>query len=148
MPQFSVIDAPSILGLKPNGVEHLPEALKAAGLLAGLHAEEAGRVEPPPYNPRRDPKTQILNPDALRTYAVRLAAAVADVLRQGKFPLVLGGDCSNIIGIMLALRRAGRYGLCFVDGHADFYQPEAEPNGEVASMDLAIVSGRGPAGTD
>jgi arginase len=59
--------------------------------------------------------------------------------------LVLGGDCSNIIGIMLELRRAGRYGLFFIDGHADFYQPEAEPNGEVASMDLAIVSGRGPA---
>jgi arginase len=55
---------------------------------------------------------------------VRLAATVADVLRQGKFPLVLGGDCSNIIGIMLALRRAGRYWLCFVDGHAGFYQPE------------------------
>jgi putative oxidoreductase len=36
------------------------------------------------------------------------------VLRQGKFPLVLGGDCSNIIGIMLALRRAGRYGLFFI----------------------------------
>ena len=38
-----------------------------------------------------------------------------------------------------------RDGLFFVDGHADFYQPEAEPNGEVASMDLAVVSGRGPA---
>ena len=76
---------------------------------------------------------------------MQLAAAVADVLRQGKFPLVLGGDCSNIIGIMLALRRAGRFGLVFIDGHADFYQPEQEPTGEVASMDLAIVSGRGPA---
>ncbi len=145
MSHFAVIDAPSILGLKPNGVERLPEALKAAGLLAGLNAEYAGRVEPLPYNPRRDPETLILNPDALRAYALRLAAAVAGVLQQGKFPLVLGGDCSNIIGVMLALRRAGRYGLVFIDGHADFYQPEAEPNGEVASMDLAIVSGRGPA---
>jgi arginase len=45
---------------------------------------------------------------------------------------------------MLALRRLGRYGLFFIDGHADFYQPEAEPAGEVASMELAIVSGRGP----
>jgi arginase len=145
MPSFAVIDAPSVLGLKPNGVERLPEALKAAGLLARLHAEDAGRVEPLPYNPRRDPETHILNPDALRAYALRLAAAVAGVLREGRFPLVLGGDCSNIIGIMLALRRAGRYGLFFIDGHSDFYQPEAEPNGEVASMDLAIVSGRGPA---
>jgi arginase len=55
MPHFAVIDAPSVLGLKPTGVEHLPEALKTAGLLAGLNAEYAGRVEPPPYNPRRDP---------------------------------------------------------------------------------------------
>jgi arginase len=144
MPHFAVIDAPSVLGLKPTGVEHLPAALKTAGLLAGLNAEYAGRVEPLPYNPRRDPETLILNPDALRAYSLRLAASVASVVQQGKFPLVLGGDCSNLIGIMLALRRAGRYGLFFIDGHADFYQPEAEPNGEVASMDLAIVSGRGP----
>jgi arginase len=145
MPLFAVIEAPSVLGLRPTGVEHLPGALKAAGLLAGLNAEHAGRVEPLPYNPRRDPETLILNPYALRAYSLRLAAAVAGALRQSKFPLVLGGDCSNIIGIMLALRRAGRYGLFFIDGHADFYQPEAEPKGEVASMDLAIVTGRGPA---
>ena len=63
MPHFAVIDAPSFLGLKPTGVERLPEALKAAGLMAGLNAEYAGRVEPPPYNPRRDPETLILNPD-------------------------------------------------------------------------------------
>ncbi|MGO1078702.1 arginase family protein, partial [Inquilinus sp. CA228] len=35
--------------------------------------------------------------------------------------------------------------LLFLDGHADFYQPEAEPNGEAASMDLALATGRGPA---
>jgi arginase len=145
MPTFAVIDAPNILGLRPTGVEHLPEALKVAGLLAQLNAESAGRVEPPPFNPQRDPETHIINPDGLRGYSSQLATAVADVLGQGKFPVVLGGDCSNIIGIMLALRRAGRYGLFFIDGHADFYQPEVEPNGEAASMDLAIVSGRGPA---
>jgi arginase len=38
----------------------------------------------------------------------------------------------------------GKYGLFFIDGHADFYQPQASPTGEVADMDLAIVSGRGP----
>jgi arginase len=144
MPDFAIIDAPSILGLKPTGVEYLPEALKAAGLQTGLNAEYAGRVEPSPYNPQRDPETLLLNPNALRTFSLRLAERVGEVLRQGRFPVVLGGDCSNIIGIALALRRVGRYGLFFVDGHADFYQPEVEPTGEVASMDLAIISGRGP----
>ena len=57
---------------------------------------------------------------------------------------MLGGDCSILLGTTLALRRRGRFGLLFIDGHADFYQPEAEPNGEAASMDLALVTGRGP----
>jgi arginase len=98
MSHFAVIDAPSVLGLRPTGVEHVPGAFKAAGLLAGLNAESAGRVEPRPYNPRRDPETLILNPDALRAYSLRLAAAVGGVLQHGKFPLVLGGDYSNIVG--------------------------------------------------
>jgi arginase family enzyme len=50
-----------------------------------------------------------------------------------------------LLGNLLALRRRGRYGLLFLDGHADFYQPAAEPNGEAASMDLALATGRGPA---
>jgi arginase len=141
---FVIVDAPSVLGLRPTGVEELPEALKAAGLQAGLNAEYAGRVEPPPYSAERDPETLVLNPAGLRDYARQLAEKVTEVLRQKKFPVVLGGDCSNVIGCMLALRRRGRYGLFFIDGHADFYQAEANPNGEVASMDLAIVSGRGP----
>ncbi|MGH9900307.1 MAG: arginase family protein [Pyrinomonadaceae bacterium] len=144
VPRFAIIDAPSILGLKPTGVEQLPAALKAAGLQAGLNAEYAGLVTPPPFNSERDPETLLLNPDGLRTYAQQLAEAVTRVLEQDKFPVVLGGDCSNLIGCALALRRVGRFGMVFIDGHADFYQPEAEPNGEVASMDLAIVSGRGP----
>jgi arginase len=144
MTRFAVIDAPSILGLRPTGVERLPEALKAAGLLEALKADYARRVTPPPYDPKRDRKTQVLNPNGLRIYAEQLAEAVTEVLQQGKFPVVLGGDCSNVIGCTLALRRIAPYGLMFIDGQADFYQPEAEPNGEVASMDLAIVSGRGP----
>ncbi len=45
---------------------------------------------------------------------------------------------------MLALRRRDGAGLLFLDGHADFYQPAAEPWGEAASMDLALVTGNGP----
>lgn len=145
MPHFTTLHAPSILGLRPTGVERLPEALEAAGLSARLGAEYAGRIESLPYDSRRDPDSGVLNALQLHDFSLRLAEAVARQLGRGRFPVVLGGDCSNLVGCMLALRRLGRHGLLFVDGHADFYQPEAEPNGEVASMDLAIVSGRGPA---
>jgi arginase len=145
MQRFAIIDAPSILGLRPTGVEYLPEAMKAAGLLKKLDAEYAVKVSTLEYNSKRDEETLLLNPEAIRYYSKQLAKAVTTVLQRKRFPIVLGGDCSILIGNLLSLRRLGRYGLFFIDGHADFYQPEASPTGEVADMDLAIVSGRGPA---
>ncbi|MFJ5260225.1 arginase family protein [Streptomyces sp. NPDC088387] len=144
MRDVAIIEAPSVLGLRPTGVEELPEALLGAGLAEGLGAVRAGRVEPPPYDPDRDPETAMLNAAGIAEYSVRLADAVGEVLDAGKFPLVLGGDCSILLGNLLALRRRGRHGLLFLDGHTDFYQPEAEPVGEVASMELALATGRGP----
>jgi arginase len=145
MHRYAIIEAPSVLGLFPGGVERLPEALLAAGLDTALGARHAGRVVPPPYDPVVDEATGLLNPQGLRDYAHELAGATGEVLDQGEVPIVLGGDCSIILGNLLALRRRGRSGLLFIDGHADFYQPEAEPNGEAASMDLALATGRGPA---
>jgi arginase len=52
-------------------------------------------------------------------------------------------DHSILLGPMLALRRRGHHGLVFIDGHADFQHPSDEPYGEVASLDLALVTGRG-----
>jgi arginase len=141
---YAIIEAPSVLGLFPRGVEQLPEALLDAGLAEAISARLAGRVPPPPYDAQRDAATGVLNANGLRDYARALAEAVSTVLDAGDFPIVLGGDCSIVLGSMLALRRRGRHGLLFIDAHADFYQPEAEPNGEAASMDLALLTGRGP----
>ncbi|MFG2030182.1 arginase family protein [Streptomyces sp. NPDC048825] len=156
MREFMVIEAPSVLGLRPSGVQDLPGALRDAGLLDRLGAavamgvpplersREWGRVEAAAYDPRRDADTGVLNPVGIARHSVALADAVGGVLDRGGFPVVLGGDCSILLGNLLALRRRGRYGLLFLDGHTDFYQPSAEPTGEVASMELALVTGRGP----
>jgi arginase len=140
----TLINAPSILGLRPIGVELLPDALHRAGLEVRLGIQQSETVLPPPYNPRRDGQSKMLNLRAIAGYSVALADAVQQALQAGRFPLVLGGDCSIVLGPMLALKRTGRFGLFFLDGHADFYQPEASPTGEAADMDLALVSGRGP----
>lgn len=71
---------------------------------------------------------------AIARWSPRLAAAVEHVVDTGEFPLILSGDCSILLGAMLALKRRGRFGLLFIDGHADFYQPDGNPNGEAASM--------------
>jgi arginase len=145
MNRFAILEAPSVLGLTPGGVEDLPNALLAGGLASRLAARPAGRVEPRlPYSTEIDLETRMLNPHAIAEYSRQLADAVGSVLDRGEFPVVLGGDCSILLGDMLALRRRGRYGLLFIDGHADFYNPEANPNGQAASMDLALATGRGP----
>ncbi|MEU3853707.1 arginase family protein [Streptomyces sp. NPDC029554] len=144
MRNVAIIEAPSVLGLRPTGVEDLASALLGAGLADALGARTVGRVEPPPYDPERDAQTGLLNPDGIAAYSAALADAVGAVLDGGRFPLVLGGDCSVLLGNLLALRRRDRHGLLFLDGHTDFYQPEAEPAGEVASMELALATGRGP----
>lgn len=143
--RYAIIEAPSILGLKPSGVEDLPRALLDLGLAEALQARRAARLDTPAYDPVRDPETGTLNARAIAAWTPRLADAFEEVLDRGEFPVVLGGDCSIVLGPMLALKRRGRYGLLFVDGHADYYQPEANPNGEAASMDLAFATGRGPA---
>lgn len=145
MPGIAIIEAPSILGLRPTGVERLPRALLEAGLAERLGARRAGEVRPPPYDPRRDPEHGMLNAHAIAAYTRDLADAVAAVHARGEYPLVLGGDCSIVLGPLLAQRRRGRHGLLFIDGHADNYQPEANVNGEAASSDLALATGRGPA---
>ena len=141
---FSIIEAPSILGFKPSGIELLPTALRAAGFHDRLDARYEGLVVPPPFNPQRDLATQILNLYEIETYSRSLSEFVESVVQSHRFPIVLGGDCSILIGNLLGLRRLGRYGLFFLDGHADFYQPEAAKDvAEVSSMELAIVTGYG-----
>lgn len=142
-----ILAAPSILGLRPSGVEHLPESLIKAGLIDKIGAietiVEVGTLNAA-YSRERDPETNCLNTTAVRTFSIGLMDEVTRQINEPVFPLVLGGDCSILIGILPALKAKGKFGLVFLDAHADFYQPEASVTGELADMDLAIVTGRGP----
>jgi arginase len=139
-----VIEVPSPLGLRPSGLERAPEALRRAGLHERLGSTDAVRIDIPPFSAERDPLTEVRNADGIAEVARELADAVDDGLDAGRFPVVLGGDCSILLGPMMALRRRGRHGLAFLDGHADFSHPSDEPNGEVAALELALATGRGP----
>jgi arginase len=145
--RYAIVEAPSALGHIPEhrGVERAPEVLLSAGLADGLPARRAGRVDARGYRAERDPQTEIMNPRALHDYSIVLADALDAVLDQGEFPVVLGGDCSILLGAALALRRRGRYGVLYIDGDADFYQPEVNPlRGAASASDLAFATGRGP----
>jgi arginase len=127
---YDIIEGPLVLGLLP-GAERLPRALLDAGLADAVAARQVGVVTPPPYDPRRDAATGLPNPLGLRDYAHVLADTTGEVLDVGDLPLVLGGDCSILLGNLFALRRCGRHGRLFIDGHAGFYEPDAEADGRL-----------------
>ena len=145
--RYAILEAPSALGHVPEhlGVERAPGVLLEAGLADGLDARRAGCLPASGYSSVPDPRTKVMNPQPLHDYSISLAGEVEALLGNGEFPVVLGGDCSLLLGTMLALRRRGRYGVLYIDGDADFYQPEVNPlRGAASASDLAFATGRGP----
>ena len=145
-----LLDAPSNLGLRPPapgrepGCRRLAEVFRAHGIRERLAAAEGGWVSPPAYSPEVDARTGVRNGGTIPDYSRRLADRIGELVEGGDFPVVLGGDCSILLGAALGLRRIGRFGLAFVDGHLDFRHPaNAGAVGAVAGEDLAVVTGRG-----
>ena len=101
---------------------------------------------PPRYRAHWQPGDGVRNAEEIASFSVQLADRVAGIIATHTPVLVLGGDCSILIGNMLALKRRGRYGLVFFDAHSDFrHQGNAPAVGAAAGEDLAIVTGQGDA---
>ncbi|MCI4317589.1 MAG: arginase family protein [Thermoplasmata archaeon] len=146
---ITIIEAPTNLGLsrhkdgRERGCDKLPSALRAVGMYPAIGAGRVVSVTRRPYpaEPTYDEGT--LNATALRPFLIDVADQVGATLSEGRFPLVIGGDCSVLIGAALALSRRGRHGLCFLDAHLDYVHTGSSKAGVVAGMDLAIVTGKG-----
>ncbi|HEY1905857.1 MAG TPA: arginase family protein, partial [Myxococcaceae bacterium] len=123
----------------------MPDVLRWNGLRARLGARDAGRVEAPRYGTEVHP-SGIRNAEAIADYSRKLADSVETVVLRDELAVVLGGDCSILLGDLLGARRkVERLGLVFLDGHSDFATPERSGTHGAAGMDLALAVGRGPA---
>ncbi len=150
--RIELILAPSSLGLRPDaGVEpgawRAPEVLMAAGLETRLGAARVVALPHPRYRIEAEAGTRIRNGHAIRAFSLEIAGAARAALERGAIPLVIGGDCSVLLGALYGARLAGARGLVHVDGHSDFFHPgnydTASRLGSVAGMDLALATGRG-----
>jgi arginase len=148
--QIVLLDVPSNLGLRPPlegsvpGCYKLGWALREAGLTEGLGAREAGVLVPPRYESEWQPGQGDRNADAIASYSTMVANRLPPHIGPGSFPVLLGGDCSVLIGVAMAMAQLGRFSLAFLDGHSDFRHPgNSSEVGSAAGEDLAIVTGRG-----
>lgn len=147
----TIIGAASSIGIRPYDdraeARHLdlaPGVLRGLGLGARLGAGDLGDVTAQPYRDFTRPPRRVRNEPELLDYSRSLADLVAQSAGDDRFALVLGGDCSIVLGCLLgATRRVGRIGLAYIDGHADFATPEESITGSAASMCLALAVGRG-----
>lgn len=146
-----VLDGPSNLGLRPPvegtvpGCYKLAGALRDQGLLARIGAADGGYVTPPRYDRAGwKPGDGVFNAGAIASYTVKLADRLGALLDEDKFVVLLGGECSNLLGPALALKRRGRYGVVYLDGHSDFRTVDNAPYvGAAGGEALALITGRG-----
>jgi arginase len=147
---IAIIGAPSSIGLSlyddglVRHVNRAPSVLRERGLIDRLHAVDLGDVAPLPYRDFEMTPGRPRNEPELVGYSRSLGDRVSRALSNGHFALVLGGDCSIVLGCLLAAhRRAGTVGLAYVDAHADFASPGDSASGSVSSMALGFATGRG-----
>jgi arginase len=148
-PKVAVFGVPSGAGGRSHGIAQAPFRLREAGLLEALRRLERPVVNLSdlslfPY--RDDPDHPRARNTDTATCAIRAAAdEMTRALAEG-FALVIGGDCSLVVGVLAGARAAlGQpVGLVFLDADADLNTPETTPSGYLDGMALALALGRGP----
>ncbi|MFH6990281.1 arginase family protein [Flavobacterium collinsii] len=149
MKEICIVEFPSNLGLKEPqpgkepGVKKLPDWLWKHNLHKIILPKNIIRLDPPKYSNSRDPENQLLNSNSLVDYAREQAYLINNLLSQNKFPFILGGDCSILLGAAMALKQKGNYGLFYLDGHTDFMDISLSETGGVGGMAASIVTGNG-----
>ncbi len=147
--KVAVFGVPCAAGAASAGTENGPFVLREAGLLQALRADGATVVNLSdlslfPY--RDDPE----HPRARNASGVACAVRAAGdemtrALDEG-FTVVLGGDCTLVVGTVAGARsKLGQpVGLVYLDANADLNTPDTSPSGLLCGMALAMALGRGP----
>ena len=132
MARLRLIGVPSSAGAHAPGVERGPARLRAAGLAgvlaaAGVAAWDAGDLPVSLFATTAAP-SGARNLPAVLDVVSRVADAVAAARAGGDVAVLLGGDCTLVLGAVAGLRRqeraSGEVGVFYLDGDADLDTPQ------------------------
>jgi arginase len=149
----SLIGAPTDIGAGDRGARMGPEALRIAGLAEalqgrGIDVVDRGNLDGP-RNPWQPPVDGYRHLDEVVAWNRAVMDAVGAELRQGRLPILLGGDHCLGVGSITAVARhcrdAGKQlRVLWLDAHADFNTHDVTPSGNVHGMPVACLCGIGP----
>jgi arginase len=148
--KVAIIGAPVDLGADRRGVDMGPSAIRYADLEAGLrengHAvQDFGNVAMPVRESEESSPSHMKYLRPIVDMAENLAALTAERVRDGWFPLILGGDHSVSLGSVAGTSNGRRVGIIWIDAHGDFNTADSSPSGNIHGMVLAALVGRGDA---
>jgi arginase len=149
----SLIGAPTDIGAGDRGARMGPDALRIAGLSEALQGRgidviDRGNLDGP-SNPWQPPVGGYRHLDGVVAWNRAVMDAVAAELRQGRLPILLGGDHCLGVGSITAVARHCRdtgkqLRVLWLDAHADFNTHDVTPSGNVHGMPVACLCGIGP----
>ena len=152
-PPVSLIGAPTDIGAGHRGALMGPDALRIAGLAEALVARgidvvDRGNLEGPrtPWQPPVDGYRHL---EQVVAWNRTVMDAVGAELRNGRMPIMMGGDHCLGIGSITAVaqycRDTGKQlRVLWLDAHADFNTHDVTPSGNIHGMPVACLCGIGP----
>ncbi|EST51591.1 arginase [Brevibacillus panacihumi W25] len=145
---ISIVGVPMDLGADRRGVDMGPSAIRYAGIVArleqmGLNIEDKGDISV--NRPHRYMETENHKYlDEVVEANAQLATVVSQIMQEGRFPLILGGDHSIALGTIAGVAQKVRdLGVIWFDAHGDLNTGETSPSGNIHGMPLAASLGYG-----
>jgi arginase len=81
----------------------------------------------------------------LGRYNALIGASVANAIAAGASPVLTGGTCCHLVGMLAGLQTAfgpvPRIGLVWLDAHGDFNTPRTSHSGMLGGMPVAVSAG-------
>ncbi len=147
--KISIVGVPLDYGQSRRGVDMGPSAIRYAGAVERLQALghdvcDEGDIHVSAIENKPNPEERLKNLDEVVEANEALARKVDEIVKEGRFPLVLGGDHSIAIGTLAGLSETYQnLGVIWFDAHADMNTSETSPSGNIHGMPLAVSMGYG-----
>ena len=133
---INIINAKSDLGVHVDGSNLGPEALTKNLNITKYNIDKDNVIK------SKDSSDLKKNLEAVNNFTKKVFNTELEILKNGNFPLLVGGDHSTVIGSALASNLYNKnIGIIWIDAHGDYNTFETTHSGNLHGLPLAAITG-------